>query len=148
MLAAMLLNAYTSLLLANLGDFISRDYQTLTTAVLGSRFGLFFTLVLLLDSLMNVVVYLVIVKHLFPEALIGLIGDNALPHIFKSSVFWGSFLTLACFFPLALLREIKSLQYLGLIGFSAILYFVILVFVQFFLIVPPALRSDNLSICA
>ena len=58
-------------------------------------------------------------------------------------IFWGAVLTLCIFFPLALLREIKSLQYLGLIGFFFTLYFVALVAVEFFVLVEPGQRSKN-----
>ena len=145
LVVTMFLNAYSSLLLASLGTHISADYQTLTTAVLGRKFGTFFNYLLIVDAIMNLDVYLIIIKNLFPAAIVGIFGADAVPSPFDSPTFWGVVLILGCFFPLALLREVKNLQYLGMVGFIAIFYFVVLVVVEFFILVPTTERSESVS---
>ena len=93
------------------------------------------------DSLLSVVVYLVIGKSLVPHALTGLLGE--VPWPIDQEAFWGCVLTLLAFFPLALLRDTKSLQYLGGAGFLAIVYFSALLGAEYFLLLSPAQRQEN-----
>ena len=86
-----------------------------------------------------------ICKNLLPHALKSIFGVDGLAPILASPYFWGTALTLCFFYPLALIRNLKILQYMGLVGFAATLYFVVLVVFEFFRLLEPAQREQNLN---
>ena len=105
MAIGLFINVYTTWLLVKLGELLQkRSFEKMAVATFGSHLATFFNICLVLDSLISVIVYLVIIKNLFPHALIGILGEKEVPTLLQSPSFWGAFFTLLCFFPLALLR--------------------------------------------
>lgn len=105
MAIGLLINAYTSDLLVKLGELLQkRNFEKMAVATFGPRFAIFLNICIIFDALISVIVYLVIIKNLFPHALIGIAGEDTIPELLQSSTFWGAFFTSLCFFPLALLR--------------------------------------------
>lgn len=117
----------------------------MTIVTCGPSYARFLNIVLVVDALLKVIGLHVICKNLLPHALKAIIGVENLAPILSSTYFWGTVLTLCFFYPLALIRNLKILQYMGLVGFTATLYFVVLVAIEFFRLVEPQQREQNFN---
>ena len=128
MVCALLINGYSSVLLVKIGETLGRrNFERMTIVTYGPCYAKFLNIVLVFDALLKVIGLHVICKNLLPHALKSIFGVDSLAPILTSTYFWGTALTLCFFYPLALIRNLKILQYMGLVGFTATLYFVVLV---------------------
>ena len=113
----------------------------MTIVTCGPCYAKFLNIVLVVDALLKVIGLHVICKNLVPHALKSIAGVDNLTPLLTSTYLWGTMLTLCFFYPLALIRNLKILQYMGLVGFGATLYFVVLVVLEFFRLVEPSQRE-------
>ena len=141
-----MLNGYSSVLLIKIGETLKRrNFEKMSIVTCGPCYSKFLNIVLVVDALLKVIGLHVICKNLLPHALKSIFGVDNLAPILSSTYFWGPVLTLCFFYPLALIRNLKILQYMGLVGFTATLYFVFLVELEFFLLLEPQQREENLN---
>lgn len=141
MFCALMLNAYSSTLLIKIGETLKRrNFERMAIVTCGPCYAKFLNIVLVIDALLKVIGLHVICKNLLPHALRSIAGTDSLAPILTSTYFLGPVLTLCFFYPLALIRNLKILQYMGLVGFTATLYFVFLVVLEFFRLVEPSQR--------
>ena len=146
MFCALLLNGYSSVLLIKVGETLRRrNFERMAIVTCGPCYAKFIDSILVVDALLKVIGLHVISKNLLPHALKSIFGIDNLAPVLASTYFWGPVLTLCFFYPLALIRNLKILQYMGLVGFTATLYFVFLVELEFFLLLEPQQREENLN---